>query len=197
VSVHGQPQVHKAFEQSRDIHEQENSKVARERGGGVVVAPFHRFDAVVQSDCAPTTLGLRIDDHFACGQFFYIVAWNLNKNPNALDSGPTSKSLRNPRPVIMLCTPTLPRLPIAIRRKRELTSWSASSSESVEASTRPYILENPLITPGGTPGWASQPWHYVFKVCSFQKSGIATDLIDRMGTWPGHLEGMEGGALSE
>ncbi|KAI0294207.1 hypothetical protein BC826DRAFT_1175482 [Russula brevipes] len=37
-----------------------------------------------------------------------------------------------------------------------------SSNESVEASTLPYVLEGPLIAPGGTPSWAGQPWHYVF-----------------------------------
>ena len=41
--------------------------------------------------------------------------------------------------------------------------------DSIEASTLPYVLEGPLVRPGGTPGWASQPWHYVFQVGAFQK----------------------------
>lgn len=54
------------------------------------------------------------------------------------------------------------------RRKRDPAqangSASITSNESSEASVQPYFLEGPLITPGNTPGWASQPWHYVFKV---------------------------------
>jgi len=67
----------------------------------------------------------------------------------------------------MPSTSALPFLPAVFRKKREpkqpSRSLSAGSSDSIDASIRPYILEGPLITPGGTPGWASQPWHYVFQ----------------------------------
>jgi hypothetical protein len=60
-------------------------------------------------------------------------------------------------------------------------SLSADSSESIDASIRPYVLEGPLITPGGTPGWASQPWHYVFQVSAFQRDGTTTYPINKEG----------------
>ncbi|KAH9069644.1 hypothetical protein EDB83DRAFT_442879 [Lactarius deliciosus] len=61
---------------------------------------------------------------------------------------------------------TLPLIGAIFRRKRDHAQanglTSVSSNESTEAHTLPYFLEGPLITPGGTPGWATQPWHYVF-----------------------------------
>ncbi|KAH9041075.1 hypothetical protein EDB85DRAFT_1886692 [Lactarius pseudohatsudake] len=61
---------------------------------------------------------------------------------------------------------TLPLIGAIFRRKRDPAQanglTSVSSNESTEAHTLPYFLEGPLITPGGTPGWATQPWHYVF-----------------------------------
>ncbi|KAH9167703.1 hypothetical protein EDB89DRAFT_110093 [Lactarius sanguifluus] len=61
---------------------------------------------------------------------------------------------------------TLPLIGAVFRRKRNPAQanglTSVSSNESTEAHTLPYFLEGPLITPGGTPGWATQPWHYVF-----------------------------------
>ncbi|KAI0249428.1 hypothetical protein BJV78DRAFT_1354252 [Lactifluus subvellereus] len=63
-------------------------------------------------------------------------------------------------------TSTLPLIGAVFGRKREPmplnTCLSMCSNESVEASTLPYVLEGPLVRPGDTPGWANQPWHYVF-----------------------------------
>ncbi|KAH9979205.1 hypothetical protein BJV74DRAFT_131215 [Russula compacta] len=60
----------------------------------------------------------------------------------------------------------LPCLAAVFRRRNGFTppsrSLSDSSSESVEASTVPYILDGPLFAPSSTPSCASQPWHYVF-----------------------------------
>ncbi|KAI9437189.1 hypothetical protein H4582DRAFT_2077587 [Lactarius indigo] len=60
----------------------------------------------------------------------------------------------------------LPFMQLEATRKRDPAQanglTSVSSNESTEAHTLPYFLEGPLITPGGTPGWATQPWHYVF-----------------------------------
>jgi len=51
------------------------------------------------------------------------------------------------------------------------------SKESVEASPWSSIAEGPLFTPGGTPSWASQPWHYVFQVSASGNLGMATYTI--------------------
>ncbi len=75
---------------------------------------------------------------------------------------------------------TLPWISAIFRRKREPAQAnglaSSSSSESAEESTLPYFVEGSLITPGGTPGWATQPWHYVFNVSAIlvEKLGVAT-----------------------
>jgi hypothetical protein len=65
-------------------------------------------------------------------------------------------------------TTLLPFFGAVFRRKRDPAKAnglaSVSSNESAEAHTLPYFLEGPLMTPGGTPGWANQPWHYVFNV---------------------------------
>ncbi|KAF8261172.1 hypothetical protein EI94DRAFT_1833466 [Lactarius quietus] len=62
---------------------------------------------------------------------------------------------------------TSPLIGAIFRRKRDPAQTcglaSIGSTESAEASILPYLLEGPLINPGNTPGWASQPWHYVFK----------------------------------
>ncbi|KAI9434115.1 hypothetical protein BJY52DRAFT_785736 [Lactarius psammicola] len=62
---------------------------------------------------------------------------------------------------------TLPLIGAIFRRKRDPARTnglaSVSSNESADAPTLPYFLEGPIIIPGGTPGWANQPWHYVFK----------------------------------
>lgn len=76
------------------------------------------------------------------------------------------------RPVIMPKSSTLPLIGAVFTRKSEPTPLNACpsicSNESAEASTLPYVLEGPLVRPGGTPGWANQPWHYVFHVGAFQ-----------------------------
>ena len=70
-------------------------------------------------------------------------------------------------------TLTMPSLPAVFRKKRDhklpSNSLSGHSSEQVETSARQITLQ---VTPGGTPSWASQPWHYVFQVSTFQRSGI-------------------------
>jgi len=58
----------------------------------------------------------------------------------------------------------MPLLGTLFRRKREPTlQKTACLRKSVEAIPRSSIAEGPLFTPGGTPSWAGQPWHYVFQ----------------------------------
>jgi hypothetical protein len=134
--------------------------------------PFITFGAVRQSDCAPNhkssvdgELRVIVANPFALSDGIKIKTWTLqiaSPHPNLC-----SRSLTMPS------TSTLPFLPAVFRKKRgpmqPSRSLSADSSESIDASIRPYVLEGPLITPGGTPGWASQPWHYVFQVSAFQR----------------------------
>ena len=92
-------------------------------------------------------------------------------------------------PATMRKTLTLPLSGAVFKRKPEPepepepeitspnTSLSNSSSESVEGSTRPYVLEGPLVRPGDTPGWANQPWHYFFRVGALQESGVSVYLL--------------------
>ncbi|KAI9507263.1 hypothetical protein F5148DRAFT_1206618 [Russula earlei] len=67
-----------------------------------------------------------------------------------------------------ICALPFPRA--ACRRKRDESTpphirnlFSACPREAVGASTLPCITEGPFFTPGGTPGWAGQPWPYVFR----------------------------------
>ena len=131
-------------------------------------------NAVGQSNCGPNYQKLQssVNEHM-----FVLVA-NVsalsgrgrahNKNSDAFESGTHIIALTNSRPVIMPKNSALPCLQAVFRRRNGPTppkrSLSDSSSESVEASTVPYILEGPLIAPSNTPGCASQPWHYVFHV---------------------------------
>ncbi|KAI0298792.1 hypothetical protein B0F90DRAFT_1818467 [Multifurca ochricompacta] len=58
---------------------------------------------------------------------------------------------------------TLPFIGTVFKRRREVmesnTSLPVCSTEPVET----YLLGRPLVMPGSTPGWATQPWHYVFR----------------------------------
>jgi hypothetical protein len=69
-------------------------------------------------------------------------------------------------------TSTMPYLPAVFRkmRDRKLPSNSLSdhATEQVDVSARQCTLQ---VTPGGTPSWASQPWHYVFRVSAYQSLG--------------------------
>ena len=62
----------------------------------------------------------------------------------------------------------MPYLPALFKKKRD-HKLSDRSGEQVETSARQISLQ---VTPGGTPSYASQPWHYVFQVSVFQRSGI-------------------------
>lgn len=56
----------------------------------------------------------------------------------------------------------MPKLPSVFRRKRNHKLASNSSSDHPgDASTWQCTLQ---VTPGSTPSWATQPWHYVFQV---------------------------------
>ncbi|KAH9963622.1 hypothetical protein BC827DRAFT_1193154 [Russula dissimulans] len=59
----------------------------------------------------------------------------------------------------------MPSLGTLFRWKRESTlprgPLSACPKQFVEAPRT--TIEGPLFTPGGTPSWAGQPWHYVFQ----------------------------------
>jgi hypothetical protein len=76
----------------------------------------------------------------------------------------------------------MPKLPAVFRKRRDhkLSSKSSSdrSGEPVDASARQCPLQ---VTPGSTPSWATQPWHYVFQVRTFLKSEMIIDPINRMG----------------
>ncbi|KAI0280912.1 hypothetical protein BGY98DRAFT_932349 [Russula aff. rugulosa BPL654] len=55
----------------------------------------------------------------------------------------------------------MPKLPSVFRKKRDHKLPINSSSDHLgDASTRQCTLQ---VTPGGTPSWATQPWHYVFQ----------------------------------
>ena len=81
---------------------------------------------------------------------------------------PATNFSRSKLVMLMPKSTTLPMIGAVFRRKRdpaqESRTASISSNESAEAPILPYFLKGPLITPGNTPGWANQPWHYVFKV---------------------------------
>ena len=76
----------------------------------------------------------------------------------------------------------MPYLPAVFRKKRDHTLLrnllSGRSNEPVEASARPSTLQ---VTPGGTPSWASQPWHYVFQVSTFRRLRLVTYLVNQNG----------------
>ena len=61
----------------------------------------------------------------------------------------------------------MPHLPAVFRKKRD-RKLPSSSTEQVDVSARQCTLQ---VTPGGTPSWASQPWHYVFRVSAYQRLG--------------------------
>jgi hypothetical protein len=69
----------------------------------------------------------------------------------------------------------MPKLPAIFRKKR---GHKLPSNSSSDLSTLPCTLQ---VTPGGTPSWATQPWHYVFQVSAFLKSEMTNDPVNRMG----------------
>jgi hypothetical protein len=74
----------------------------------------------------------------------------------------------------------MPNLPAVFRKMRghKLPSSSDRSGEPVDVSTQQCTLQ---VTPGATPSWATQPWHYVFQVSAFLKSEMTINPINRMG----------------
>jgi hypothetical protein len=97
------------------------------------------------------------------------VAQKVHKNSEILGSRAPATNLAGPEPVIIMPkSTTLPLIGAVFRRKRLPAQpngfASISSKESTEAPVLPYSLDGPLITPGSTPSWANQPWHYVFNV---------------------------------
>jgi hypothetical protein len=68
----------------------------------------------------------------------------------------------------------MPKLPSVFRKKRDHKLPINSSSDHLgDVSTRQCTLQ---VTPGGTPSWATQPWHYVFQVSAFLESEMVVNL---------------------
>jgi hypothetical protein len=134
--------------------------VALERGRGFVCVGRSQ-----QSGCVASSLGQSalwtIESSF--------VAQKVHKNSEILVGRAPATNLTGPGPaIIMPKSTTLPLIGAVFRRKRLPAQpnrfASISSKESAEAPILPYSLDGPLITPGSTPSWANQPWHYVFNV---------------------------------
>jgi hypothetical protein len=77
----------------------------------------------------------------------------------------------------------MPHQPAAFRRMRDYklpinsSSDCSSEREPADASASQYTLQ---VTPGGTPIWETQPWHYIFRVSVFRESGMTIYPINRM-----------------
>ncbi|KAF8261174.1 hypothetical protein EI94DRAFT_825567 [Lactarius quietus] len=79
---------------------------------------------------------------------------------------PATHFTRSGPVIIMPKSTTLPSIGAIFRRRRNPAQpnvlASTCSDESAKAQNLPFSFEGPLITPGSTPRWANQPWHYVF-----------------------------------
>lgn len=101
------------------------------------------------------------------------VSWKVHKSSEILDGRAPTTDFPRPKPVIkMPRSTTLPFIGAVFRRKRLSTQANGfaaiSSKEPTKASTLPYSLDGPPLTPGSTPSWANQPWHYVFNVSAIE-----------------------------
>ena len=133
--------------------------MALERGCGFVC---------VGRGCVAGSLGQSntVDDSNESWSF---VSRKVHKSSKILDGQAPATDFARPKPVIIMPkSTTLPFIGAVFRRKRLPTQAngfaSISSKEPAEAPTLPYSLDGPPLTPGSTPSWANQPWHYVFNV---------------------------------
>lgn len=139
-------------------------------GGGLgtwLWCPLSALDAFNKAIVKATKAALWMNEHWS------FVVRKIHKSSDILDSPAPATNFAQSEPVIIMPkSTTLSLIGAVFRRKRDPAQVnrlaSIGSNESVEAPTLPYFLEGPLITPGGTPGWANQPWHYVFNVSAFR-----------------------------
>jgi len=141
------------------------------------VASFHRFDTVAGMTIDAPNLPQHSVDY--CSPFASLDE-NMIKYRDAsavaLES-PVARALHIPLPETIPDFRVMPKLPAVFRKKRSNPS-SDRSGEPVDASTRQCTFQ---VTPGATPSWATQPWHYVFQVSAFLKSEMTINPINRMG----------------
>jgi len=128
------------------------------------VASFHQFDTVVDITVVAAKLPqLSVD--YCCSPF---TSPNENKikywDASTLGTQYPHR-LTQSLPETIQDFRAMPHLPAVFRTKRAHRLLSNSSSnrsgEPVGASNRQSTLQ---VIPGGTPSWATQPWHYVFQV---------------------------------